>query len=327
MKSNKDKVMTYIIAIFSLLVSFVLIILAKSLESLSIDGTFELKQIFNESLTSVSFWLLNITIAISTALFWYWSFILRKTKLLSSEDFTKRVDTYNGYIKMKGKDFVEFLKQENKERRIAAYIEHIEKRIARREKKLSMMTGIGMFFKRDVYLNKRITYFKSKITPEYIAEHNVFWFYNVVSPSDFRYNSIYDSDLSDRTNSREGIKVGLTMAKKIIMSLAISTLTLSFITSLVLEFNLNVGFWITLLTVVLTLAMNFYIGNEFGIKIYNTEYLGVLDNRIQVLKKYFNTSKENLSEPTYADKILEAYENNTKVKEDLEKLLDKAEHK
>ena len=61
---KKSNIATYIIAIISMAISFVLVVMAKGLENLTIEGSFEIKQILSDSIRSVSFWILNTTIAI-----------------------------------------------------------------------------------------------------------------------------------------------------------------------------------------------------------------------------------------------------------------------
>ena len=170
---KKSNITTYIIAIISMVISFVLVIMAKGLENLTVDGSFEIKQIISESIHSVSFWILNTTIAIATVLVWFWSFVIKKTKRLSEKEYTDKVETFNTCLKSKGNDFITYIKEENNRRRISAYVEHIEHKIMRQEKKLSRLTSIGIFIKRDVYIQKRIDRYKSRITQEYLNQHLV----------------------------------------------------------------------------------------------------------------------------------------------------------
>ena len=323
---KKSNITTYIIAILSMIISFVLVIMAKGLENLTIEGSFEIKQIISESIHSVSFWILNTTIAIATVLVWFWSFVIKKTKRLSEKEYTDKVEIFNTCLKSKGNDFITYIKEENNRRRISAYVGHIEHKIMIQEKKLSRLTSVGILMKRDVYIQKRIDRYKSRITPEYLNQHLVWWWYNAVSPSDFKYNCINAGDVGDRTNSREGIKVGITMTKKVIFSLAVSTIALSFLTSLLIEFKLSPSFWMILGSVVLSLAMNFYWGIKYADKIYESEYLSVLDNRIVVMKDYINWSKKNGSqEETFADKAIAAYNSNKELSEKLAEQIKAAE--
>ena len=323
---KKSNIATYIIAIISMAISFVLVVMAKGLENLTIEGSFEIKQILSDSIRSVSFWILNTTIAIASVLVWFWSFVIKKTKRLSEKEYTDKVEIFNTCLKSKGNDFIQYVKEENNRRRISAYVGHIEHKIMRQEKKLSRLTSVGIFMKRDVCIQKRINMYKSRITPEYLNQHLVWWWYNAVSPSDFKYNCINAGDVGDRTNSREGIKVGITMTKKVIFSLAVSTIALSFLTSLLIEFKLSPSFWMILGSVVLSLAMNFYWGIKYADKIYESEYLSVLDNRIVVMKDYINWSKKNGSqEETFADKAIAAYNSNKELSEKLAEQIKAAE--
>lgn len=324
--NKKSNITTYIIAILSMIISFVLVIMAKGLENLTIDGSLEIKKIISESIHSVSFWILNTTIAIATVLVWFWSFVIKKTKRLSEKEYTDKLELFNTCLKSKGNDFIAYIKEENKRRRIAAFVEHIEHKIMAQEKKLARLTSVGLHIKRDVCIQKKIDRYKSRITPEYLNQHLVWWWYNSVSPSDFKYNCINAGDVGDRTNSREGIRVSMTMTTKIIFSLAVSTIALSFLTSLLIEFKLSPSFWMILSSVVLSLSMNFYWGMKYADKIYESEYLSVLDNRIIVMKDYINWSKKKGSqEETFADKAIAAYNNNKELSEKLAEQIKQAE--
>ena len=123
---KKSNIATYIIAIISMAISFVLVVMAKGLENLTIEGSFEIKQIISESIHSVSFWILNTTIAIATVLVWFWSFVIKKTKRLSEKEYTDKVEIFNTCLKSKGNDFIQYVKEENNRRRISAYVGHIE---------------------------------------------------------------------------------------------------------------------------------------------------------------------------------------------------------
>ena len=46
---KKSNIATYIIAIISMAISFVLVVMAKGLENLTIEGSFEIKQILSDS--------------------------------------------------------------------------------------------------------------------------------------------------------------------------------------------------------------------------------------------------------------------------------------
>lgn len=327
MKKKNGLGMTLFIAITSMVLSFALIVLAKGLQDLTIDGTFEIKQIFNKSVKSPSFWILNITIALAITLFWFWSFQLRKAKRLTEEEYTTKLELYNGTLKFKEKDFIDYIKIENKRRRIEAYKEHMEHKIMRREKWLNRLTIIGITIGRDKRLQAKIDRLNSKITDEYINNHLVWWFYNPVSPNDFRYNALNAGDVADRTASKEGIKVSMTMLRKVIFSLATSTLALSFLTSLLIQFKFSVEFWIILISVILTLAMNYYFGMRFADKIYEVEYLALLDNRIKFMKDYIDWAASTKDKKnTYGEKVIETYIKQKELSTKLEDQIKQAEN-
>lgn len=68
---------------------------------------------------------------------------------------------------------------------------------------------------------------------------------------------------------------------------------------------------------IIMLAGNLLYGIWFGRRIFHSNYTMVINNRTEILKKYVDWSHEH-QEKSYADKIIESYEKNEKLKADLD---------
>lgn len=73
--------------------------------------------------------------------------------------------------------------------------------------------------------------------------------------------------------------------------------------------------------------VNFGVGVFTADKLFDSDFILPVNNRSRILTDYITWNKENNIEPTFADKLVESYENQKQLKEDLERQIMELENK
>jgi len=150
--------------------------------------------------------------------------------------------------------------------------------------------------------------------------------YHRVNANAFTYSvRIGDSKLSEyQVENKSGRDITLAMLQKFLWVVIVGI----FIGSIIWDASVNqlledANGWIACLVKyfirVIMIFANFFVGTTTGRKVFYNNFIWVLLNRIRILKEYIDWRKKNNDMDSYADKLIEAYENNITAKEQAEK--------
>lgn len=306
----------------SMTFSFIAMIFIQMLTDVTQDGKIDFSKLIKSSITSPVFWITSFAISFILVMTMSSAYTNRRDKWLFSDEYAAVLDEYNTKLKFKDKSsFNPFIDIVNKERKHTAYINHIEKKIARYERRLERVTFIGTKLGREKRLNAKILKYKQRILPEYIKERDPWWFYSWVNKSDFNKAYPYGTTNIDRTTSHEGRIMAVEKVKKGISSTIFGIFTASAFITLAIQLKFGPQFWGILFTVILGMAISVLKGFKLGTKLYNSEYRAVYMNRTDILNDYIQYCKNNniqTNELSYADQLYEAYAQEKKLKEELD---------
>ena len=306
----------------SMTFSFIAMIFIQMLTDVTQDGKIDFSKLIKTSITSPVFWITSFAISFILVMTMSSAYTNKRDKWLFSDEYAAVLDEYNTKLKFKDKaSFNPFIDIVNKDRKHTAYINHIEKKIARYERRLERVTFIGTKLGREKRLNAKILKYKQKILPEYIKERDPWWFYSWVNKSDFNKAYPYGTTNIDRTTSHEGRIMAYEKGKKWITSSFFGIFTASAFITLAIQFKFGPQFWGILFTVILGMTISVVKGFKLGTKLYNSEYRAVYMNRTDILNDYIQYCKNNniqTNELSYADQLYEAYAKEKKLKEELD---------
>lgn len=112
---RNNRVLQIIVVTLGIVLSFVLVILTKSI---SIEND---KIIFDYDWTEIqkpTFWLLTASVTICTTFAYLGFYSLSRDKLIHSDEFQKTVDIYNDKLKLKADNFDEYIRLNNLEEKL-----------------------------------------------------------------------------------------------------------------------------------------------------------------------------------------------------------------
>ena len=318
---RNNRVLQIIVVTLGIVLSFVLVILTKSI---SIEND---KIIFDYDWTEIqkpTFWLLTTSVTICTTFAYLGFYSLSRDKLIHSDEFQKTVDIYNDKLKLKADNFDEYIRLNNLEEKTRRYKEKYKTKLHHYEYKLATIPNSKLQSRKAIRYKNKISILSNMLEEEFI-KNNIIGArvkYTEIYATNFRYGNYGIIEDSRKDHSFEGTKMTAITIRKVFTNLIFSAAITIFIINAIFEFKFNANFWSLMISTLFSMMLNCYFAIKQADKIYRSDLLLPLINKTDILEKYaqWNLSGEN--KQTYQN-ILDEY---LKSKLDIERKSMKQEY-
>ena len=209
---RNNRVLQIIVVTLGIVLSFVLVILTKSI---SIEND---KIIFDYDWTEIqkpTFWLLTASVTICTTFAYLGFYSLSRDKLIHSDEFQKTVDTYNDKLKLKADNFDEYIRLNNLEEKTRRYKEKYKAKLHHYEYKLATIPNSKLQSRKAIRYKNKISILSNMLEEEFI-KNNIIGArvkYTEIYATNFRYgNKIEES--AKQIDKREPKRMTIEYATK-----------------------------------------------------------------------------------------------------------------
>lgn len=301
-----SKALQTIIIIAGMALSFILVLLAKSMK---IDDGQLIWNIDWTSLANVTFWILTVAVALCITFCYVGFYTLTKNKLLKSEEFQKYVNEYNDKIKLKGPNFDEYIRLNNLKEKKSKYVNKMTIKLNKYKYKLACISNEDLNSKKGMYIKNMINKLEYQLSDEFI-ENNLLGIkvkYTELHANNFRENAYSNLEDSRKDHSKESLKLTLSTAKKFCTSIISACIFAVFVVNAIFVFHFNANFWTIMVSTIFSALMNAYFGAALANKYYQSEYLLPIMNKTDILKKYIVWNSEHGGQYTSYNDILDNY--------------------
>lgn len=289
---KKNKIGIWLSSI-SITLSFILVML---IQCCSIEGGFSIDGCL-KVLSSPTFWLLNIAIAICILVAYISFYYLQKNKKLDDEKFVSIIKIYNDRIKLKPGNFNDYIRENNLTEKIRVFKDMTITRIEKLETKYSKIITEKLKSPKAIKLNNEIEKYKNMLTDKYINEHilHLKIKYEEIRAIDFRKDNFSKIISGRKTYSNEKTKLTVVSSWKILTSIIFTLMVNTLIISSYLFFNFSISFFLVLITSIISMGLNAFWAVLQANKLFREEILIPTENKILILEDAVKWASGNLN--------------------------------
>lgn len=258
-----------------------------------VSSKFFSKENLKSTLQDLQVWIVSIAIAITMVIVQLIQYNLKRSENIDSDEAQDAISEYNKKVKIKPVNFPEYIAENNRNEKIKVFRAHIQSQLYKVRKKILTSNKP----KEAEYLKLKKEQLETYLTPEYVENNidSISVRYDKLHAENYVYNS-YEKNTNFRKDySSENIKVSSMATKKVLTSLVMATLISAISLQLYMNFSFNGGFWVIMISTLLSMAMTSFNARKSADSIYKTDILGVINNKSLILE---DSIKWALTHPT-----------------------------
>lgn len=258
-----------------------------------VSSKFFSKENLKSTLQDLQVWIVSIAIAITMVIVQLIQYNLKRSENIDSDEAQDAISEYNKKVKIKPVNFPEYIAENNRNEKIKVFRAHIQSQLYKVRKKILTSNKP----KEVEYLKLKKEQLETYLTPEYVENNidSISVRYDKLHAENYVYNS-YEKNTNFRKDySSENIKVSSMATKKVLTSLVMATLISAISLQLYMNFSFNGGFWVIMISTLLSMAMTSFNARKSADSIYKTDILGVINNKSLILE---DSIKWALTHPT-----------------------------
>lgn len=242
------------------------------------------KENLKSTLQDLQVWIVSIAIAATMVIVQLIQYNLRRSENIDSDEAQDAISEYNKKVKIKPVNFPEYIAENNRNEKIKVFRAHIQSQLYKVRKKILSTKKTKV--KEIELLKLEKEELESYLTPEFIEENidSISIKYDKLHAENYVYNSYERNNNFRKDYSSENVKVSTMATKKILTSLVMATLISAISLQLYMNFSFNGGFWVIMISTLLSMAMTSFNARKSADSIYRTDILGVINNKSLILE-------------------------------------------
>ena len=271
---------------------------------------------FQKTIKNPQFWLLTTSVT-GCLMIAYWAvFTMRRDNRIDSEEYQERSLVYLDRVRLKPLNFSEYIRENNLTEKKRIYIEQTTGKLTRAQSKYDMLPLEKLDSPKAKKLKQEIDKLKDVLTDEYIDSHilGLKVKYEALHVDSYRSSDININISARKDKSSEKKIMSAIYINRTVSSILMSAAFTSVVFACYFNFALSGEFWLILIATIWGTGCNVGFAWMQAEKIYKTEYLGLLNNKISVIEDSMKWAATHKSDEKSFDEILELY-TKTKVEE------------
>lgn len=270
--------------ISGILISFVIVILAKSIAITDNQFIWDFQW---SMLASIPFWALVLAMTSCTCFVFWGVYRLWRNHRIEDNEFVEKVHTYNNKLDCKRENFPDFIEFDNRNAKKRAFKDRYTEKVSKLREKLSKAKIKNKPLMVERYTHQVISCIEFT-TDEFIEENidSLHVNYEKIYAYTFVENNFGDLISDRKTISNENKIMSLKMTRKAITGTITSALLGILITTAIFIFDFNANFWIFVFTTIFSCIWQALLAIQTSEKMFRKEIERPIINKITVLDRY-----------------------------------------
>lgn len=278
----------------AVILSVAIVVLCNMVTSVNL-GNLTFKDLLVKNLHDIKTYITSIAISISWAVVYWVVYMTCREKKLDDDNSKEIITSYKIANKTRPYNFADYIKKvENINRKKEAYSEMMEERLAKVQSKIEDIraedqvpeTKHKFIYKRYLALKDKEKDIIYKSTDEYINTHilSLSVKYNRVKLSHFVLPDSF-AEVTDKTESQEKKKLTNKLISKVTMGALLGLCGFSILTCIGDLFSWNTaGFWLTIVSVILSLFIQGYFASDLADTLVDSEILAPCKMKTKIIE-------------------------------------------